>query len=93
MVVVAGTTVVGGGTYKYGVNITLDCFVSGILGPHNATWQVPGGSTSLERGLLVNNIDEPTLTFEVRKEDGGDYTCQIVGSDAEQREDTVTVGN
>ena len=93
MVVVAVTAVAGGGTYEYGVDITLDCFVAGILGPHNVTWQVPGDSTSLERGLLVNNINEPTLTFEVRKEDEGDYTCQVVGSNAEQLAATVTVGN
>ena len=93
LVVVAGAAVFGGGTYEYGVDITLDCFVNGIDPPHNVTWQVPESSTSLERGELVNNTDEPTLIFEARREDGGDYTCQVVGSNAEQRADTVTVGN
>ena len=84
---------VGGGTYEYGVNISLHCFVGGIVPPHNVTWQVPESSTSLERGLLVTNNDVPSLSFEVRREDGGDYTCQVVGSNAEQYKATVTVGN
>ena len=92
MVVVAAI-VVRGGTYEYGVDITLRCLVLGIDPPHNVTWQVPESSTSLERGLLVNNTDIPSLTFEVRREDGGDYTCQVVGSNAEQFAATVTVGN
>ena len=85
--------VVGGGIYEYGVDITLRCFVAGIDPPHNVTWQVPESSTSLERGLLVDNTNVPSLTFEVRKEDEGDYTCQVFGSNAEQNEATVTVGN
>ena len=93
MVVVAVTVVFGGGTYEYGVDITLRCIVDGIDPPHNVTWQVPESSTSLERGLLVNNNILPSLTFEARREDGGDYTCQDVGSNAELFEATVTVGN
>ena len=85
--------VVGGGTYEYGVDITLRCFVAGIDPPHNVTWQVPESSTSLEWGLLVDNTDVPSLTFEARREDGGDYTCQDVGSNAELIKATVTVGN
>ena len=92
MVVVAAV-VFGGGTYEYGVNISLHCFVIGIDPPHNVTWQVPVSSTSLERGLLVNNNDVPSLSFEARREDEGDYTCQVVGGNAEQFEATVTVGN
>ena len=93
MVVVAVTVVAGGGRYEYGVDITLRCFVVGIDPPRNVTWQVPESSTSLERGLLVDNTDELTLTFEARREDGGDYTCQVVGSNGEQNKATVTVGN
>ena len=92
MVVVADTFVFGG-TYEYGVNVTLRCFVTGIGPPHNVTWQVPESSTSLERGELVNNNDVPTLTFEARRDDGGDYTCQVVGRNADQFGATVTVGN
>ncbi|CAI8010587.1 Neural cell adhesion molecule L1 [Geodia barretti] len=92
MVMVAVTVVVGGGTYDYGVDVTLTCRVSDIDPPHNVTWQVPESSTSLERGMLVNNINRSTLTFEVRKEDEGCYTCQVVGSTGqEQIAATVTV--
>ena len=84
----------GDGVYQFGESVTLFCGVFGG-GSHNFTWGAPAGSASLERGTITIPTDMgfSTLTFEVREEDTGEFTCMIDGGTGSPATTMVTVGN
>ena len=77
--------------YEYSQNVSLICLVGGA-GSYNFTWKVPAGF-SLERGTISNDGSSSMLTFEVREEDGGEFSCRIHGSTGPFIGALVTVGN
>lgn len=45
---------------------------------YDYTWEAPVGSTSLERGVVVDTATvTATLIFEAHGEDNGVFTCRI----------------
>ena len=80
--------------YTYGDEVFLECGVVGASGAYNFTWQAPSGSTSLQRGTIVDyDVTISTLTFEAFAEDTGTYTCLADNSTYSPAETTITVGN
>lgn len=80
--------------YAYGEIVSIRCTLVGSASEHNYTWEAPDGSTSLERGMVVDTSTvAATLTFEAREEDNGVYTCNIDDVSQFPVSTTIIVGN